>query len=163
MPAAMAALALVFLGNHAADSYAAGAILGGSYALGEAAFAPWRGRVLDRGPGAGVHRELSVALLGSAAVLFALALLGQARAPLNLLVAFAVAAAALPAGVPGGYRALLTEILDEETLLVAFSWDAVLLEIEWLIAPALVTAALLTSQPAAPVLAWPCGRCSPPG
>ncbi len=70
-----------------------------------------------------------------------------------MLLVLTAAAAALPAGVPGGYRALLAELLDATALSRAFSWDAAALEIEWLLAPLLVSAALLTGQPAAAVLA----------
>jgi hypothetical protein len=152
MPGAMALLGLVCLGRGATGSYAVGAAMAAVYALSEALSAPWRGRALDRLSPHARRAAISRSLRASALALSLLAGAGYFHAPSPVLLVLAALAAAVPAGVPGGYRALLAELLDEPALPAAFSWDAAILEIEWLLAPLLVSAALLSGQPSAAVL-----------
>jgi hypothetical protein len=148
MPPAMAALALAFAGVHVTGSYGIGAALAACYALGEAVSAPWRGRSLDNcAPRTGIAR-MTWALLGSAATLSTLAWAVWGRWPVAWLFALTAVAAILPSGLPGGFRAMLTGLLDPVRLRIAFSWDAAILEAEWFLAPLVVSAVLLAGQPA---------------
>ncbi|HTJ33869.1 MAG TPA: MFS transporter [Dactylosporangium sp.] len=149
LPVAMASLGMVYAGAQVNGSYATGAVLGGAYALAEAVGAPWGGRRIARAGTLG----LRVALLAGGALAFALAAAVQAKLPVVLLVPLAVLVGAVPAGVPGGYRALLPAIVPRGWLGTAFSWDAALLEIQWLAAPALVSAAVITFNGAAGIAA----------
>ncbi|MEU5690236.1 hypothetical protein [Actinosynnema sp. NPDC020468] len=148
IPPAMATLTLAFAGRYVADSYAVGAALGACFALGEAVSAPWRGKVLDDCTARERTTRMTRALLVSAAVFLALACAVWLKLPLVVLFALTAACAVLPAGLPGGYRALLTGMLDPARLRAAFGWDAAVLEVEWFLAPLLLTLVLLTGQPA---------------
>ncbi|WP_409494301.1 hypothetical protein [Amycolatopsis sp. cmx-11-12] len=148
MPPAMAALALAFAGVHVTGSYGIGAALAACYALGEAVSAPWRGRSVDNcAPRTGIAR-MTWALLGSAATLSTLAWAVWGRWPVAWLFALTAVAAILPSGLPGGFRAMLTGLLDPVRLRIAFRWDAAILEAEWFLAPLAVSAVLLAGTPA---------------
>jgi Major Facilitator Superfamily len=156
----MAALASIFAGHRVTGSYGFGALLAGCYAVGEFLGAPWRGRALDGCTPTIRMRRMRRALLLSAVLLGGLAIAVWTQSPAPVLVLLTLLAAMTASGVPGGYRALLTELIEPDRLLPALSWDATLLEVEWLIAPVLVSAALLTGEPAASYLvmaAWALG------
>lgn len=148
MPPAMATLTLAFAGHHVTGSYATGAALGACFALGEAGSAPWRGRALDKCAPQDRITLMTRALLASAVTFLALACAVWLKLPLVVLFGLTLLAAVLPAGLPGGYRALLTGMLDPVRLRAAFSWDAAVLEVEWFTAPLLLTVVLLAGEPA---------------
>ena len=131
---AMAPLALVLAGRYATGSFADGAVLAGAYAFAESLAAPYFGRRLDRRERRG---GLARGLLGSAAGLAALLAAVLLRAPLALLLSAAIVAGVLPSAVQGGLRSFLPELVGERAGM-AYALDAVLLELEWLAAPALV-------------------------
>ncbi len=156
----MATLASIFAGHQVTGSYGFGALLAGCYAVGECLGAPWRGRALDGCPPNVRMRRMRRALLVSAALLVCLAIAVWTRPPGLVLAILTLLAAMSASGVPGGYRALLTELIEPDRLLPALSWDATLLEVEWLIGPLLVSAALLVGEPATAYLvmaAWALG------
>ncbi|MEO7260432.1 MAG: MFS transporter [Jatrophihabitantaceae bacterium] len=156
LPPAMAPLASIFAGRELTGSYAFGALLAGAYALCESLGAPWRGRALDRCPPALRGVRMRRSLLVSGASLAGLAVtVWTHQHPLALVVLTALAAFSA-SGVPGGYRALLTELVEPAQVLPALSWDATLLEVEWLIGPVLVAVALASGQPAVAYLIMAC-------
>ena len=156
LPPAMAPLASVFAGREVSGSYAFGALLAGTYALCESLGAPWRGRALDRCPPALRGVRMRRALLVSGASLAGIAAAVWTHQHPWVLVLLTALAAISTSGVPGGYRALLTELVEPSQMLPALSWDATLLEVEWLIGPVLVTAALASGQPAVAYLVMAC-------
>ncbi len=149
LPVAMVPLAFVLAGQYATGSFAAGALLVSVHALSEAVAAPWGGRLLDRRE---VRGGVQQALVVAAGALALLAGAVSLRAPLPLLLLLAAAVGAIPAGVPGGYRALLPHIVPRAALDTAYALDASLLEVEWMIAPVLVAVAVLLHTPIAAVL-----------
>lgn len=137
MPVAMAPLALVLAGREATGSYASGAVLASFHALGEAVGAPLRGRAIDRSE---VPASLVRALWVEAGCFAVLALGIAGRAPLWSLLAVALVAGVIPAGVPGGLRSLLPRVVPERMSETAFAVDASLVELQWISGPALVSA-----------------------
>jgi MFS family permease len=148
LPPAMAPLASIFAGWEISRSYAFGALLAGCYALCESLAAPRLGRALDRCPPAKRAGRMRTALLLSGTSLIGCAVAVQAVAPRWVLVLLTMLAALSSSGVPGGYRALLTELVSPAELLTALSWDATLLEVEWLTGPILVALTVAGGHPA---------------
>ncbi len=149
VPVAMVPFAFVLAGQYATGSFAAGALLTSLHAMSEALVAPWGGRVLDRSEiGTGLRR----ALTAEACLLALMAVATWEHAPLLLLVFFALAIGGVPAAVPGGFLATLPTIVPTDALASAFALDATLLEIEWMAAPPLVSAAVLLGTPVAALL-----------
>ncbi|CAL9639635.1 hypothetical protein SUDANB120_06303 (plasmid) [Streptomyces sp. enrichment culture] len=146
-PVAMAPLALVFLSRGTAGGYALGATLASAYVLGEVVCAPLLGARLARRP---MRRELSAGLLVGAAAFAALPLAGDAPAPVLLALAFVAGGA--PAACPGGVRSLLTRLVPEESVPRALSAEAVLTQITWAAAPAVVVLLALQVFPGAPLV-----------
>lgn len=148
LPPAMAPLASVFAGWQISGSYAFGALLAGCYAVCESLAAPRLGRALDRCPPARRAGRMRSALWLAGASLTGLAIAAQVGSPRWSLVLLTMLAALSSSGVPGGYRALLTELVGPAELLTALSWDATLLEAEWLMGPILVSLAISGGRPA---------------
>nr|WP_255449962.1 MULTISPECIES: MFS transporter [Myxococcaceae] len=144
MPGTMAAFALLLVGHACTGSYAKGAWMASVYAGGLAVAAPWRGRRLDRAPlQQGVREGLHWLALGA----LGLAALAALRAPLPLLLAASLLLGVLPAGVPGGVRALLSATLPEAQRPGAFALDAVLTELQWVLGPLAVGAVAAAGSP----------------
>jgi MFS family permease len=137
MAGTMAAFALLLAGEAATGSYASGAWLASAYAVGAAVAAPFRGRAMDRRP---LPAGLTVPLLGMAVLCVALAVACTLRAPLPLLLGLSLALGVVPAGVFGAYRAMMPSVLPPPLLEPAFSIDAVLVEVQWVLGPPLVGA-----------------------
>ncbi|MEV4189911.1 MFS transporter [Streptomyces toxytricini] len=146
-PVAMAPLALVFFSRGSSGGYALGATLASAYVLGEVVGAPLLGARLARRP---MRRELSAGLLVGAAAFAALPLAGDAPAPVLLALAFLAGGA--PAACPGGVRSLLTRLVPEESVPRALSAEAVLTQITWAAAPAVVVLLALQVFPGAPLV-----------
>ncbi|QSQ20760.1 MFS transporter [Pyxidicoccus parkwayensis] len=140
----MAAFALLLAGEAATGSYASGAWMASAYAFGSAAAAPFRGRAMDRRL---LPDGMRVPLLLTSALCLALAGCCVARAPLPLLLGLSLALGVVPAGVFGAYRALMPSLLPPRLLEPAFSIDAVLIEVQWMMGPPLV-GALALAHPA---------------
>ena len=144
---AMAPIALVLAGHGAIGSFRAGALMASSYTFADAIASPWLGRFIDR---VELRRGLSVELAAAAVLLSVLAGLIAERAPAPALIALSALAGAAPSGVMGGLRAYLQHIVPENLRERAFALDATLLELEWMLAPALVA---ITGFLGAPALA----------
>lgn len=142
MVSTMAVLSLVFAGQWATGRYADGAFLAMAYGVGAAVGAPFRGQALDR---QAMPRGLVRALLLQACVLAGLAGAVALRLPLAVLLPLAGLAAVLPAGVPGAFRALLGRVVAPERLEAAFALDAVLVELAWVVGPALASLVVATA------------------
>jgi MFS family permease len=143
----MAPIALVLAGHAAVGSFRIGALMASTYAFADGLASPLSGRLVDRVElRRGVCAELGV----GAVILVALAGLAAARAPALVLIVMSALAGAVPAGVMGGLRAYLQRIVPADLRQRAFALDATLLELEWMIAPALVA---MTGFLGAPVLA----------
>jgi MFS family permease len=131
----MAPLGLVLAGRAATGSFAAGGLLVGAHALGQAVGAPLQGRRADRRER---RRAMTVALALVTAVLALLALAVDRHAPLAVLVVGAGLGGIAVAGIPGGFRAMLPAVVPSGDMEIAFAVDAVLLEVVWITGPALV-------------------------
>ncbi|NMO23671.1 MFS transporter, partial [Pyxidicoccus fallax] len=149
----MAAFALLLAGELATGSYASGAWMASAYAFGAAAAAPFRGRAMDRRR---LPDGLTAPMLGMAGLSLALAAACVVRAPLPLLLGLSLALGVVPAGVFGAYRALMPAVLPARLLEPAFSIDAVLVEVQWIIGPPLVGALALVHPALALVVMAAC-------
>ncbi|MCP3136295.1 MFS transporter [Pyxidicoccus xibeiensis] len=136
----MAAFALLLAGEAATGSYASGAWMASAYAFGAAVAAPVRGRGMDRRR---LPEGLLGPMLGMAGLSLALAVACTVRAPLPLLLGLSLLLGVVPAGVFGAYRALMPTLLPPRLLEPAFSIDAVLIEVQWVVGPPLVGALAL--------------------
>ncbi len=145
LPPLMASLAFVLAGAVAGD-YRLGALMVTAYTLAGVAWSPFAGRRLDRlGPVLGAPRVLG----WSAVVLAALAVAVWQRAPPLVLLALAVRAGALLAGVPGAMRSLLNAVLPPRLLRPAIAVNATVVELTVVSAPLLVAASAVIGTPAA--------------
>jgi MFS family permease len=139
LPVAMAPLALVLLGREISGGYALGGLLVAAHTLGEAVAAPFVGAGMDRWS----PRRALAWCLGAEAVLFvAVAAAAAARAPVPALLLLTALAGAIPAGAPGGLRALLTGLVGRSRLAPALSVDTVLNQACWTLGPILVAGAV---------------------
>ncbi|MFF6830213.1 MFS transporter [Streptomyces longwoodensis] len=147
VPVAMAPLALVFLSRESPGGYTLGASLASAYVLGEVVGAPLLGTRLGRG---GMRRQLSAGLLAGALAFAALPFAHSAPSPVLLALAFLAGAA--PAACPGGLRAALTRLVDDDLVPRALSAEATLTQCVWAAAPGLVVLLALQVDPGAPLL-----------
>lgn len=144
---AMAPVALVLAGHAAVGSFRVGALMASTYTFASGIASPLLGRMIDRME---LRRGMSIQLGVAILMLFALAGLASSQAPALVLIVLSGLAGAAPAGVMGGMRAYLLRIIPEPLADRAFALDSMLLELEWMIAPALVA---VTGFLGAPVLA----------
>ncbi len=140
----MAVMSLVFSGRWATGHYADGAYLAMAYGIGAAAGAPFRGQAMDRQR---MPQGLVRALLLQAVLVGALGVAVALRWPMPLLLGLTALAAVGPAGAPGAFRAFLSRVVPAERLEAAFALDAVLVEIVWIVGPALASG-IAASAPA---------------
>jgi len=142
----MAALAFVLAGAYATGRYAVGGLMVTAYEVAGVCCAPFAGSLLDRlGPVIGVPRLLGLSTLALAALAAAVAL----RAPASLLVSLAALAGALPAGVGGALRSLLSDAVPPRLLAPALAIDATVVEVVVVAAPLFVSAAAIAAPPGA--------------
>jgi hypothetical protein len=95
-----------------------------------------------------LRRGMSLELGVAALMLLGLAGLASSHAPAPALIVLSGLAGAAPAGVLGGMRAYLVRVLPDALAEPAFALDSMLLELEWMIAPALVALAGFLGAPA---------------
>lgn len=142
---AMAPVALVLAGHAAAGSFRTGALMASTYTFANGIASPLLGRLIDRTE---LRQGVSIELGAAIVILLALAGLASSRAPALALIALSGLAGAAPAGVMGGLRAYLLRIVPDELRERAFALDSTLLELEWMIAPALVAVTGFLGAPA---------------
>ncbi|MDT6983935.1 MFS transporter [Streptomyces lusitanus] len=147
VPVAMAPLALVFFSRESPGGYTLGASLASAYVLGEVVGAPLLGTRLGDGR---MRRELSAGLLAGALAFGVLPFAHSAPSPVLLALAFLAGAA--PAACPGGLRASLTRLVDDDLVPRALSAEATLTQCVWAAAPGLVVLLALQVHPGAPLL-----------
>ncbi|HET9896842.1 MAG TPA: MFS transporter [Streptosporangiaceae bacterium] len=132
---AMAPVALVLAGHAALGSFRIGALMASAYTFANAIASPLLGRLIDRME---LRRAMSVQLSVAIVSLLVLAGLASSHAPALALITLSGLAGAAPAGVLGGMRAYLLRIIPGDLRERAFALDSMLLELEWMTAPALV-------------------------
>lgn len=145
LPLAMAPLAMVFLTRELPGGYALGATLAAVYVVGEVLGAALLGLLLDT---ARLRGQLSAGL-AVGAVAFGVLAFAQS---MWLLVAAAFLAGAGPSTTPGGLRAVLLGLLPDDHVPRAMSMEAMLTQVTWAVAPALVTVVALGVAPQAPAV-----------
>lgn len=133
LPQGMSSLAILLLIRGATHSYAAAGIGVGAEALAAAASAPIAGRIVDR---YGRTRVLGPIALGQAGAFVALMLAARAGAGAAPLVLLAGLAGALMPPIGPVVRALLRETFDDRGAReTAYSLEAVLQELIWIVGP----------------------------
>ncbi|MFI6217561.1 MFS transporter [Nocardia brasiliensis] len=146
LPIAMAPLGLVFLVRSTPGGYALGAVLSAGYVLGEVIGAAVQGMWLRQ------HRirpQLAAGFAVGAAAFAGLASSGSAPAP--LLIGLAFLAGFGPAGSPGGMRSMLIGLVASPDAARALGVEAMLTQVIWAAAPALVVSLATGLFPAAPL------------
>jgi MFS family permease len=136
LPLAMLGIALLIHAHHLTGSFAAAGLVAGAYAVATGVGGPLLGRVVDR-------RGQTVVLVPSVLVtagLLAVAAALPAGAPLALVIAMsaAIGFAAPPLGAC--VRTLLPDLVDEDTVRVAYAVDATAVELTWVFGPPLAIA-----------------------
>jgi MFS family permease len=147
LPIGINGLAVVLFMREEAGSFRIAGLVVGGLALGTALGAPLMGRLVDR-RGIGVLLPLAV---GDAIALIALLVLGSGGAPTGALVAVAFAAGGLFPPSPSVLRARFGALLRDAPELVpsAYALDAVLLEMNFVVGPVIVTVIVATLGAAA--------------
>ncbi len=136
VPIGMASLALLLLAQELTGSYARAGLVAGFYVAGLAVLAPALGRLIDR---TGPRTVLLATALGYPVALAAVVALLYSGASLALVAAFALAAGALFPPVTICVRSMLPRLTGDITLAhTAYSLDAVIIEIMFIVGPALV-------------------------
>ncbi|HLL00727.1 MAG TPA: MFS transporter [Myxococcaceae bacterium] len=131
----MMPFALLLAGEAALGSFSAGAWMTSAHSVGAALAAPFRGRAMDRRR---LPDAMQAPLLLLALLCAGVAVASAARAPLPVLLGLSLLLGVIPAGVGGGYRALLPTFLPPNRVASAFAIDAVLIEVTWIGGPPLV-------------------------
>lgn len=146
LTAAAAPIAMLVVGSQTYGSLPVGARLAAVVSVAMAVLAPIQGRRLDR---RGVSRGLRAALWQSTLAGAALAAVVYLRAGAPWIDLMAALLGLTVAVVPAGFRTLLTEVVDDRSLLAgASNLDAVGFEISLISAPLVVAAVAALSQPA---------------
>ncbi len=139
-------LALLLVVRASTGSYAAAGAVAAAYAVSFAAFAPVRARRADR---SGPRPVLLVCGLAHPAALLALVGLADIGAGVVVLLAAAVLAGATVPPLSGVVRALWGRLVPADLLSTAYSLDAVLVELCFVLGPLLVAVATALSGPSA--------------
>jgi MFS family permease len=122
------------LAGRALGSFSVGARLAAVYTLTGAATAVWRGRRMDRAGDLRPSLQRDGVLV--AVVAAAIAVCVEAHAP-ELLVGFlAICLGGALAGIPGGYRAMVSAVVPPEDVGRAYALDAVCVEACFVLGPA---------------------------
>ncbi|MER6898430.1 MFS transporter, partial [Amycolatopsis sp. NPDC000740] len=146
LPIAMAPLGLVFLARDRPGGYSLGATLAAAYVVGEVLGALFIGTLP-------VSRGKPGLALGLGAGAFAFGVLAfVSSAPDPVLVVLAALAGAGPAASPGGMRAMLTRLVDEDVVASALSAESTLTQAIWAIAPGLAVSLALWAGAAVPLV-----------
>ncbi len=147
-PAAAAPIMFVMLSRTELGQYTVGAWMASTCVFTECIAAPILGARADRTP---VAREARIALAVSAAALVALAL-GVTSLPRPVLIALAGLMGGSIAGLIGSLRVLLTRMLDDDSMHIGLTWDSVITNLTFAVAPLLVTTLALNVDGRAPLL-----------
>lgn len=146
LPVAMAPLAMVFLARDSPSGYTLGGTLAAVYVIGEVLGAVVLGSLLRPDL---MRIQLAAGMAVGAAAFAAIAV--RPSSPVGLLLLLSFVCGAAPAANPGGMRALLTGMVNEQNVPQALSAEAILTEIIWMAAPALVVLLALQASRSAPL------------
>jgi predicted MFS family arabinose efflux permease len=142
-------VSLILVVRRATGSYASAGIAAAGFALGAALAAPVAGRALDR--------LAQPRLLVGLAICFGTALVAivitAGIVPVALTIALAAAAGVARPPLDAAVRALWPRVLAPDRLQAAYSLDATLQELIWIVGPLLLSALLLLGGPSLPLLA----------
>jgi MFS family permease len=150
LPYGMNVLALILLLRAEGHSYAEVGIVTGAAGLAVGLTAPWLGRLIDRLGQTRVLVATAVVLLAADAALTAAALSGSGVVPLTALAL--VAGGATPPLSPS-MRTLWPELVARRRLDTAFAFDALQLEVVFIVGPLLAAAIAAWVSPEAAFLA----------
>jgi MFS family permease len=149
IPESIVAVSLILEVRQTTGSYAAAGIAAAAFALGSALAAPVAGRGLDRLS----ERKLLVGLaIGFGAALVAI-VITSGVVPVVATVALAAAAGLARPPLDAAVRALWPRVLPPDRLQAAYSLDATLQELIWIVGPLMLSALLLLAGPSLPLLA----------
>jgi MFS family permease len=150
MPIGITGLAILLFVQGRSASFSLAGTTSALYVLGLGVVAPFLGRLIDR---LGPRPVLTVCAISYPAALIALALLVLVSAPAASIYAIALVAGATLPPISACTRALYPKLLSDAALLhTAYSVDSALVEIVFIIGPALVAACVATGHPEAAVL-----------
>ncbi|MCR3752962.1 MFS transporter [Lentzea californiensis] len=145
LPMSMTPLMMVFLTRGLPGGYVLAASLVAVYVLGEVLGAALLGLFLDPSR---MRGQLSVGLLVGAGAFTTLALTQN----VTVLAIAAFVAGAGPSTTPGGLRAMLLGLVPDALVPKAMGFDAMITQVVWAVAPALVTVLALSVDHRAPVV-----------
>jgi MFS family permease len=149
VPESIASVSVVMLLRSSTGSYASAGIAAGGLAVGSAVAAPIVGRALDRVD----ERKLLAGLAGVFACAVVAIVLCAGRVPEGLIVALAVVSGVARPPLDAAMRALWPRLVASERLRAAYSLDATLQELIWILGPLMLAGLLLIAGPSLPLLA----------
>jgi predicted MFS family arabinose efflux permease len=151
LPIASLGLAIVLMIRHATGSFATAGLVSAGFAIASAVALPVQGRLIDR---LGQTRVLIPGAIAHPLALVALVVAAESDASTGVLIALgALAGGAVPA-VPSSMRTLWRSMVpSSDMLLSAYSIDAVLFEVAFIVGPLLTGLLVAVASPAAAVLA----------
>ncbi|MGH2858770.1 MAG: MFS transporter [Solirubrobacteraceae bacterium] len=150
LPQGMSTLAILLLVRSRTGSYAAAGVAVGAFALATATGAPVLGRLVDR---LGRRRVVVPTAVAQAVSMVALVLVADDRAGAVALIVLAGLCGALLPPIAPTVRALLREVLHDETVReTAYSLESVIQELIWITGPLLVAVVIAASSPAVALL-----------
>lgn len=139
LPILAAPISFIMLSRTQLGTYGPGAWMSGADVLAECIAAPLLGRRLDRYP---MRKEVLAALTVNAASLLAI-VAGVHELPTAALVVLAGVAGGSISGLIGGLRSQLTKMVPADAVTTALSWESVLADVVFTVAPAVATALAL--------------------
>lgn len=149
MPTGCVSVLLVLLVSQGYGAAVAG-MAAAAWTLGTAVFAPWLGRLVDRGRGPAALRVCSVG--EAAAVVLLLAAVALA-VPAAGVVAAAFACGAVAPPVAGTTRSLWKMLVPAELLSVAYSFEILLVDVLYVSGPIVASLFVLLGAPGAGIAA----------
>jgi MFS family permease len=151
LPSGMFSLAILLFVRGRTDSFLAAGVAVGAFSLAGALAGPLLGALVDR---IGQTRVLFPSALVQGTLLVALVAIGQAGAPVAVVVAMAALAGAAQPPIAGCIRALWSQVAgDGDALETAYALDATTQEVIWTLGPLLVGSTAVLLSPAAAVIA----------
>jgi predicted MFS family arabinose efflux permease len=149
VPESIASVALVMLLRARTGGYGPAGVAAAGLAIGSTLAAPLAGRALDRVD----ERKLLAGLAGVFACAVVAIVASAGSVPEALLVGMAVVAGAARPPLDAAMRALWARVVPGEQLRVAYSLDATLQELIWILGPLLLAGLLLLAGPSLPLFA----------
>ncbi|HUB76322.1 MAG TPA: MFS transporter [Solirubrobacteraceae bacterium] len=149
LPIGMTALGLILLLRGAGRSYALAGLADGAFALGVGVAQPLLGRMVDR---VGLRRVMLPLALAFPAGIVTIALAGKS-APAGALAALAFATGALLPPVGAAMRAIWPQLVAPDLRATAYSIEAIVQELTFIVGPPVVAALAASSSPRDALLA----------